>query len=116
MSSSGGFSPRASAGRTPIPGSSNAVGPSMSAERSARRTAASPSLAVSSTRMSWSVDPSGASSRLASSRVASAWPAPSRSTAVVAAVYDAKPSDISTSLAGDEARHRSARRFRRGRR
>mmetsp|Transcript_61169 Transcript_61169/g.161803 ORF Transcript_61169/g.161803 Transcript_61169/m.161803 type:complete len:267 (-) Transcript_61169:200-1000(-) len=61
-------------------------GVSMSAARSAWRVATSPSRTVSSTRMSCRVEPSLASSRLASSRAASAWPAPSRSTSAVAAV------------------------------
>ena len=73
----------------------------MSRLRSACRVAASRPTTTSSTRMSCSVEPSGASSRFASSRAAFVWPTPSRSTSAVAAVYDAKPSDISISFAGE---------------
>mmetsp|Transcript_14466 Transcript_14466/g.42908 ORF Transcript_14466/g.42908 Transcript_14466/m.42908 type:complete len:271 (+) Transcript_14466:71-883(+) len=81
-------------------GATSEAGVSTKAVRSACRTAASPSRALSSTRMSCSVDPSGSISSPASSRVASAWPAP-RSTVAVAAVASRNCSLISTSFEGE---------------
>mmetsp|Transcript_31708 Transcript_31708/g.82834 ORF Transcript_31708/g.82834 Transcript_31708/m.82834 type:complete len:227 (+) Transcript_31708:61-741(+) len=76
---------RASGGCKPS-GPTTLAGASMRAERSAWRVAASTPTTNSSMRMSCSVDPSGERRRLANSRAASAWPAPSISTSAVAAV------------------------------